>query len=154
LFIVNICVDFLWTISYNNIWKVIPSAYTFYKEEGSKVEDKNHKVLKSFVMITQISINMMVPIFICAALGVWLGRLFSTDVCFLILVFIGIGASFRNVYILTKSFYSEDMKKEHDRLKYIQELKDYSNSHPAGEEEYKEIVKTKRYPENKGPARK
>lgn len=45
------------------------------------------------------------------------------------------------------------MKKEHDRIKYIQELKDYSSS-PGEKEEYKEIVKTKRYPENKGPARK
>ncbi|MCI8751896.1 MAG: AtpZ/AtpI family protein [Lachnospiraceae bacterium] len=117
------------------------------------MEDKDHKVLKSFVMITQISVNMMVPIFLCAALGVWLNRLLGTDVCFLVLVFIGIGASFRNVYILTKSFYSADMKKEHDRIKYIQELKDYSSS-PGEKEEYKEIVKTKRYPENKGPARK
>ncbi len=150
MLIINICVDFFRTISYNNIWKVIPSVC---KEECSKLEDKDHKVLKSFVMITQISVNMMVPIFLCAALGVWLNRLLGTDVCFLVLVFIGIGASFRNVYILTKSFYSADMKKEHDRIKYIQELKDYSSSH-GEKEEYKEIVKTKRYPENKGPARK
>jgi len=36
---------------------------------------------------------------------------------------LGIGAAFRNVYYLTKSFYSEDMKKEHERLRYIEELK-------------------------------
>ena len=29
----------------------------------------------------------------------------------------------RNVYYLTKSFYSEDMRKEHERLQYIEELK-------------------------------
>ena len=118
------------------------------------MEDKNRKVIKSIVMVTQISVSMMVPIFLCAAIGVWLDRLFNTQVCFLVLVFIGIGASFRNVYILTKSFYSADMKKEHDRLKYIQELKDYSRQHPEETGEYTEIVKTKRYPENKGPARK
>ena len=28
-----------------------------------------------------------------------------------------------DVYYLTKSFYSEDMRKEHDRLQYIEELK-------------------------------
>ena len=75
------------------------------------MEDKNRKVIKSIVMVTQISISMMVPIFLCAALGVWLDRLFNTQVCFLVLVFIGIGASFRNLYILTKSFYSDDNKK-------------------------------------------
>jgi len=102
------------------------------------MEDKNRKVIKSIVMVTQISISMMVPIFLCAALGVWLDRLFNTQVCFLVLVFIGIGASFRNLYILTKSL----------------ELKDYKDSHPGEAQEYTEIVKTKRYPENKGPARK
>ncbi len=121
---------------------------------GGIMEDKNRKVIKSIVMVTQISISMMVPIFLCAALGVWLDRLFNTQVCFLVLVFIGIGASFRNLYILTKSFYSDDIKKEHDRLKYIQELKDYKDSHPGEAQEYTEIVKTKRYPENKGTARK
>ncbi len=121
---------------------------------GSVMEDKNRKVIKSIVMVTQISINMMVPIFLCAALGVWLDRLLNTQVCFLVLVFIGIGAAFRNVYILTKPFYSSDMKKEHDRMEYIQELKNYSHNHAEEAQEYTEIVKTKRYPENKGPARK
>lgn len=92
------------------------------------MNNKDTKVIKSLVMVTQIGISMLVPIFLCAALGVWLNRLFNTQICFLVLVFLGIGAAFRNVYILTKSFYSEDMKKEHDRLKYIQELKDYSKN--------------------------
>lgn len=113
------------------------------------MDNKDTKIIKSIVMITQIGISMLVPIFLCAALGVWLNRLFNTQICFLVLVFLGIGAAFRNVYILTKSFYSEDMKKEHDRLKYIQELKDYSKNHPEESQEYTEIVKTKRYPENR-----
>ena len=99
------------------------------------MEDKSRKVIKSIAMITQISVSMMVPIFLCAALGVWLNRLFNTQACFLVLVFIGIGASFRNLYILTKSFYSADMKKEHDRLKYIQDLKDYSINCPREAQE-------------------
>lgn len=101
------------------------------------MNDKNRKVIKSIIMITQISVSMMVPIFLCAALGVWLNRLFNTQVCFLVLVFIGIGASLRNLYILTKPLYSADMKKEHDRLKYIQELKDYSRTHPEKAQEQK-----------------
>lgn len=120
----------------------------------SSMDNKDTKIIKSIVMITQIGISMLVPIFLCAALGVWLNRLFNTQACFLVLVFLGIGASFRNVYILTKSFYSDDMKKEHDRLKYIQELKDYSKNHPDKAEEYVEIVKTKRYPENRRTAGK
>lgn len=97
---------------------------------GGAMDNRDTKILKSLVMVTQIGITMLVPIFLCAALGIWLNRLFDTQICFLILVFLGIGASFKNVYILTKSFYSEDMKKEHERIKYIQELKDYSKNHP------------------------
>ncbi len=117
---------------------------------GSIMEDKSRKVIKSIAMITQISVSMMVPIFLCAALGVWLNRLFNTQACFLVLLFIGIGASFRNLYILTKSFYSADMKKEHDRLKYIQDLKDYSINCPREAQEPGGIEKTGRYPGNKG----
>ena len=45
-------------------------------------------------------------------------------------MFIGMGAALRNLYYMTKVFYSEDMKKEHDRMQYIQDLKDYSKKHP------------------------
>lgn len=94
---------------------------------------KEKKVFRSFTMITQIGISMMVPIFICAWLGAWLNRWLETEVPFLILLIVGIGAAFRNVYILTKSFYMADMKKEHEKLEYIQSLKNYRAEHP---EEY------------------
>lgn len=114
---------------------------------------KDHKVFKSFTMILQIGISMMVPIFLSAAIGWWLDRHFHTEFCFLIMLFIGIGAAFRNVYLLTKSFYAADMKKEHDRIKYIQDLKNYSNDHP--DEDFGDVLegKKKRYPENKGETR-
>lgn len=116
------------------------------------MNEKQHKVVKSIIMITQVGISMIVPIFICAAVGVWLNRLTGTQVCFLIMLFIGIGAAFRNLFIITKSFYAYDMEKEHERLKDIQELKDYSKSSEKTDE-YVEIIKKKRYPENKGPTR-
>ena len=37
---------------------------------------KEKKILRSFMMITQISITMLVPIFISGWLGTWLNRLF------------------------------------------------------------------------------
>lgn len=97
------------------------------------MENKGRKILRSFTMISQIGICMMVPIFLCAWIGVWLNRLFHTEIAFLVLLFLGIGAAFRNVYIVTKSFYAADMKKEHEKLEYIQSLKNYRAEHP---EEY------------------
>lgn len=91
------------------------------------------KIIRSFAMITQIGVCMMVPIFLCAWLGVWLNRLLHTDIAFVLMLILGIGAAFRNVYILTKSFYMADMRKEHAQLEYIQSLKNYRKEHP---EEY------------------
>ncbi len=86
--------------------------------------EKERRIFRCLTMISQIAISMMVPIFLCAWIGWWLNRQFHTQVWFLIMIFIGIGAAFRNMYILTSSFYSEDMRKEHERLKYIQDLKE------------------------------
>lgn len=117
------------------------------------MDDKGRKVFRSFAMVSQIGISMMVPIFLCGTIGWWINRLTGMQVWFLLMLFLGIGAAFRSVYMITKSFYSEDMKKEHERLKYIQELKDYRMAHP--DETYDEdiIEKKKRYPENKGATR-
>lgn len=114
---------------------------------------KERKVLRSFVMVSQIGISMMVPIFLCGVIGHWLTRLTHREWAFLILIFIGIGAAFRNLYMVTKSFYAKDMKEEHEKLRYMEELKRYHEEHP--EEAFTDVLegKKKRYPENKGETR-
>lgn len=94
---------------------------------------KEKKIFRSFVMVTQISISMMVPIFLCVWIGAWLNSLFDTLIVFPLMLLLGIGAAFRNVYMLTKSFYMADMKKEHEQVQYIEGLKNYRKEHP---EEY------------------
>lgn len=91
---------------------------------------KKRSMIRSIAMISQIGISMMVPLFICAGIGWWLDHRFHTSLWFLVFMFIGMGAALRNLYYMTKVFYSEDMKKEHDRMQYIQDLKDYSKKHP------------------------
>lgn len=86
--------------------------------------EKERKLFKSFTMISQIGISMMVPIFLCAGIGWWMDGQFHTQIWFLVMIFIGMGAAFRNVYMLTRSFYSEDIKKEQERLDYIESLKE------------------------------
>ena len=53
---------------------------------------KEKKILRSFMMITQISITMLVPIFISGWLGTWLNRLFGTQIIFPFMLLLGIGA--------------------------------------------------------------
>lgn len=96
------------------------------KEFENGVIDMNKKeknILKAFAMVSQISITILVPICLCGWIGWWLNGQFHTQIWFVVMIILGIGAAFRNVYYLTKSFYSEDMKKEHERLRYIEELK-------------------------------
>lgn len=69
-------------------------------------------VYQSITLITQFSINMMVPIFICTFLGIWLDKKFSTGFWVIVLFFLGALAGFRNIYIAAKQIYD---KKDEDK---------------------------------------
>ncbi len=82
-----------------------------------------NKVGKAWIMIFQISISMMVPMAMCAALGWYLDKKLGTGFLFIVLLLLGIMAAFRNVYYLTKEFYQKDMEREHAELAYFENLK-------------------------------
>jgi ATP synthase protein I len=71
---------------------------------------------RNIVLISQLSICVMVPIFVCTALGLWLDGKFGTwfTVPFLVL---GIIAGGRNAYVLAMS----TVKQEETRRKKEQE---------------------------------
>lgn len=111
---------------------------------------KDKKVLRSFVMISQIGISMMVPIFLCGMIGYWLNNWLHQELLFLLLLVVGVGAAFRNLYVLTRAFYAEDLKKEQEKAAYMKNLREYHKNHP--EEDFSNVMegKKKRYPEHKG----
>jgi len=114
---------------------------------------KDKKVLRSFAMISQIGISMMVPVFLCGVIGYWLNNRLHREFLFLLMLFIGIGAAFRNLYLLTRSFYAADLKKEQEQAEYMKNLKEYHKNHP--EEDFSNVMegKKKRYPEHRGANR-
>ena len=63
-------------------------------------------VYRSLVLITQFGINMLVPIFLCTAVGVSLGRKFSIDWLAIPFFMAGALAGFRNIFIMAKRIYS------------------------------------------------
>ncbi|HKM20659.1 MAG TPA: AtpZ/AtpI family protein [Lachnospiraceae bacterium] len=69
-------------------------------------------VYQSLILITQFSINMLVPIFLCTFLGIFLDKMFHTSFIVIILFFMGAMAGFRNVYIFAKKIY--EIPAEHD----------------------------------------
>ena len=79
------------------------------------------------MMITQIGLSMLTPIFICVFIGLKLDQWFSTQYWFIILLFFGILAAFRSVYMLTKRFYSKDLDREIKEQKYFDDLKKERN---------------------------
>lgn len=80
-------------------------------------------VMKSLMMITQIGISMLTPIFLSVFVGFKLDQWLSTSCWFIILLILGILAAFRNVYLLTRRFYSKELKHELERQKYFEDLK-------------------------------
>lgn len=66
-----------------------------------------NSVYRSLAMITQFGINMLVPIFLCTFLGIFLDRKLGTSFIVIILFFLGAAAGFRNVYRFAKEIYDK-----------------------------------------------
>ena len=62
-------------------------------------------VYRSLVLISQFGINMLVPIFLCTFVGIWLDERLGTSWIMLVLFFIGALAGFRNCYLAAKRIY-------------------------------------------------
>ena len=69
--------------------------------------------MQSLAMVLQFGLNMIVPICIMTALGVWLDRKLGTSWITIILFVIGAIAGGQNIYRMAKALYSsEELDKE------------------------------------------
>lgn len=73
-------------------------------------------------LITQIGISMIVPILLCTFIGVYINKYVDKPIIVLVFIMIGCATSFRNVYVLIKSTFASDMKRENEELEYFKEL--------------------------------
>ncbi len=60
----------------------------------------DRSVFQSLVLVTEFSIHMIVPIFLCTFLGIWIDRKVGTSYWVIILFFVGALAGFNNIYKL------------------------------------------------------
>lgn len=72
-------------------------------------------VYQSLALITQFGINMLVPVFLCSFVGIWLDEKFDTSFWMILLFFVGALAGFRNIYIMAKRIYDSKDRDAHDR---------------------------------------
>ena len=75
----------------------------------------DNSVYQTLTYITQFGINMLVPIFLCSFVGIWLDKKLGTDFIMIILFFIGAIAGGYNVYRLSL----KHMKKKHPESPYL-----------------------------------
>ena len=76
----------------------------------------NKQVFKTSMMILQVGISMMTPIFLLLVCGIILKNKFNIDLI-LIFIIIGVIVSFRNTYILLKQFINDNSERESELLK-------------------------------------
>ncbi len=76
-------------------------------------KDDRRIVMQSLAMVMQFGLNMIVPICLMTALGVWLDRKFGTSYVTIVLFVMGAIAGGQNIYRMAKSLYgSEEQDKE------------------------------------------
>jgi len=61
---------------------------------------KDRNVYRMLAMVTQFGIHMIVPIFMCSFVGIYIDRKLGTSFFMILLFFLGAAAGFRNIYIL------------------------------------------------------
>lgn len=64
-------------------------------------------VFRSLTMITQFGINMIVPIFLCSFVGMWLDRKLGTSFFMVLMFFVGAVAGGRNVWVFARRIYTQ-----------------------------------------------
>ena len=69
------------------------------------------KVFQAITLILQFSLNMIVPIAMCMALGIWLDDKYDMPWVIIVLFFVGAFAGFTSIYKMAKPL----MKSDRDR---------------------------------------
>lgn len=77
----------------------------------------NRKVFQSLTLILQFGLNMIVPIFMCTMLGVWLGKKYDIPVITVPLFVVGALAGFTSVFKMAKKIYGQDSKSDQNHVK-------------------------------------
>ena len=68
----------------------------------------NRSVYQALTMIGQFGINMLVPVFACSFLGIFLDKKLGTDFLVVILFFVGAIAGGCNVYRFSRQIYTRE----------------------------------------------
>lgn len=78
------------------------------RRRDERRKEENRIVMQSLAMVMQFGLNMLVPICMLTALGVWLDKQFGTSFLVIVLFAVGAVAGGQNIYRMAKGLYSEE----------------------------------------------
>ena len=76
-----------------------------------KKKPYDRTVFRSIALIMQFGINMLVPICLMSAVGVWMDKRFGTNVWMILLFCMGAVAGGQNVYRMARTIYDDSDEK-------------------------------------------
>ena len=76
------------------------------------MKKETRQVMDALVLVFQFGINMIVPIFLCCMLGIWIGKKTGISWMMIPFFFIGALAGGTNVYRMAKRIYERDNKED------------------------------------------
>ncbi|MCM1326466.1 MAG: AtpZ/AtpI family protein [Bacteroidales bacterium] len=79
---------------------------------GKRKNRYDKSVYHSFALVMQFGINMLVPICLLSALGIYLDQKFDTSYLMVILFFVGAVAGGQNVFRMARKVYEEPQENE------------------------------------------
>ncbi|MCR5108520.1 MAG: AtpZ/AtpI family protein [Lachnospiraceae bacterium] len=93
------------------------------------------EVYQSLTLILQFGINMLVPIFLCTFIGIFIDKKLDTSFVFIIMFFLGAMAGARNVYIMAKRIYEKPSGTRDIKGAHITEGYEPEDDHESDKEE-------------------
>ena len=79
-------------------------------------DNSKNSVVQALLMVSQFSLNMLVPIGMMCVLGIWLDKTFETGFWTVLLFFVGAIAGGQNVYRMAKRFFGESGQNKEQKV--------------------------------------
>ncbi len=103
----------------DKLHKNVIIIYNFVCIKGNSMKKVNNReIVESFSMVLQFGINMLVPIVMCIALGVWIGDKYDMDWVVIPLFFVGALAGYNSIFRMVQKYLKKKnntgAKKEQD----------------------------------------
>lgn len=79
-------------------------------------DDSKNSVVQALLMVSQFSLNMLVPIGMMCVLGIWLDKTFETNFWTVLLFFVGAVAGGQNVYRMARRFFGDNGQNKEQKV--------------------------------------